>query len=225
MKSLSFILVILVTTAAFAQSPVSVETVRADLLSRSHIVPEDVIKSMKPGFFKFMYGRDLCFVHIPYKSYAGEAFMQSTDMIVYRKSGNAWNYENLVQTWYKVDMLDSAQLIFLADVEFCEPTGSCQTYKSVSQYDGRSMVVFREYNGFDKSLYYDHLLDSKKTDELKTSVGQKVSDTYTLFNFAVQERQTSFTLKHKVSTIAGIGKDEVVKKVVLDKSERVIVNH
>lgn len=222
---MKFLALFLFSTTLLAQSPINVETVRADLLSKSHVVPEDVIKSLKPGLFKVMYAGDLCFVHIPYKSYAGEAFMQSSDMIVYRQSEKKWIYENLVQTWYNVDLIDSAQLIFVADVNFCETTGECNTYKSVSQFDGRSMVVFREYTGFDKNVYYNRLLTLKKTDEVKSAIGKTISDLYTLTDFRVEQRQTSFTLKHKAAAIVAVTNDEIVKRTLIDKSERVIVNH
>jgi hypothetical protein len=172
-----------------------------------------------------MYAGKLCFVYLPYTSPLGEPSMRSSDMIVYRLTDDKWTFENIIPSWAEVTLLDPAQPVFLADIKFCEPDGQCKTYKSISRYDGKELFVLRDYTGFDKTLYYKGLNDSGNKDNVKFGVGEKISDSYTLTDFRVEERQTSFTLKHKAEAISAISKAGIGKKATLDTFERVIANH
>jgi len=211
---------------SFAQKiPIDVEMVRKELLSKGHISPDDFIRQLKPGLFNVMYAGDLCFVHLPYKNYAGEAFMQSSDMVVYRLSEDKWTFESLLPAWYNNTLLDSTQFVFLADVKFCDAKGSCQTYQSLSKYDGKELLILREYNGVDKKIYYDWLKDNGKPEELKAAVGQTIRNMFILSDFRFEQHQLSFKLNRKSETISSISKDAVRKKVVLDDFQRVIANY
>ena len=222
----SLLLFTLLTISLYAQTPkpIDIETVRKDLLSKPHAVPDDVIRNLKPAMFKVIYANSLCFIHVQYKSYAGEAYMRSSDLIVYRLSEGNWTYENVLQAWHDIELLDATQLMFLANVQFCEPNGDCNTYKAISHYDGKELFVLREYKGFDKTLYYKGLNDAGNPDKVKFAVGDKISDSYVLTDFHFEQYQSSFTLKHKVEAIAYISKAAIKKKVVLEDFQRVIVN-
>jgi hypothetical protein len=217
----------LTTTTLLAQTPptIDIEMVRKDFLSRPHITPDDFIKKQKSTMFKVMYANNLCFIHPQYKQKAGELNMRSSDLMVYRLTSGNWAFENILQTWYDIELVDAPRLIFLTEVQFCEPTGDCKTFKAISQYDGKELVVMRQYSGYDKTLYYDYLNKSGKMSDVKIAVGDTISRMITLSNFRYEQHQTSFTLNRKAEMISSISKTVIRKKVVVDSFERVIVSY
>ncbi len=213
------------TLLAQIPKPIDIEAVRKDLLSKEHIVPEEAIKKAKPAMFKAMYAGNLCFVQLQYKDLHGEPFMKSSDMIVYRMNDGTWTFENLINTWDNVDLIDPEHLIFLADLQFCSTAGSCRTYKSVSHYDGKGLFVLREYRGYDRKIYLDDQLKKGNVAEVKKDLGDTIIYRLDLSNFMFEQHQTSFTLKRKALLMTAVTKDAIGTKVIIDDFQRVIANH
>jgi hypothetical protein len=211
--------------SAQTHTPINIETVRKEILTKDNIVPGDVIKKMKPASFIVTYAGSLCFVQAPYKSPAADPSSRSSDMMVYKLTNGEWIFENLLQVWYDFKLIDATQLIFLADVTICDPPGNCKTYKSVSQYDGNELIVMRQYSGYDKTLYVDDLNKKGKLNDIKVAVGDTISRTTTLYDFHFEQHQASFTVHKKDEAITSISKLMVKKKVVADNFERVIANY
>lgn len=222
---LTFLLLPLGLFAQTQTPKINIETARKDLLAHNHSIPDNIIREMKPGMFKMMYAGDLCFVHLQYKYYAGEPSMQQSDLIIYRLSDNKWTFENTTSAWYNIDLIDPNNLIFLANVDFCEPNGSCQTYRSVSHYDGKELFMLREYRGYNKKIYCQNMATQGKLNDLKELVGDTINYSLDLSNFMFEQHQTSFTLTRFAESLQSATKTGIKTKKILDNFERVIVNH
>lgn len=186
-------------------NPIDIEMVKKDLLAEDlRETPDEQIKKMKQAQFNIMYVGNLCFVHLPYKRYGGEAFMTQADFLVYRLVDKKWTFETYTHGWYNMSLLEPGQPVFLADVEYCDMTGKCQSYKSISQYDGKGLFVFREYQGFNNKVYYDQLKGTGKPEDFKKAAGDTLYSNYTLTNIHVESNQTSFTLNRKAEVIVSI---------------------
>lgn len=191
-------------------TPIDIEMVRKDLLSREHYEPNDYIKNLKPTSFNVIYAGNWCFVHLPYKSNYSEPHQQTSDVMVYRMVDGRWTFDNHTLAWYDLKLLDAEMLLFLSETRFCDNDGKCRIYTAVSHYEANNFFVYREYKGLDRKLYFE---------KLKTAKNQKdtIVNTLGVKDFNITEHQTSFTLVKTFQTVA--------KPKNMETYERIIINY
>lgn len=221
---LPFLFILCTSTLAQTPPPIDVEMARKELLTMNHLSPGDFIRKLEAAKFNIMYAGDRCFVHLPFKSYAGEGFEQGSDLMVYWFKDGKWVFDNLTSAWYDVTLINADNLIFQSNSESCETNGKCETFKAISHYDGLKLLLLRDYKGFNNRKYYD-MMQTGKIGKTKFAAGDTVKVTYDLSNFMFEQHQTSYTLKYRIEVISVITKDAIKTKLALDTFERVIANH
>jgi hypothetical protein len=138
----------------------------------AYIIPNEFFEELTEPQVKFIYNNDFCFAHIPYRNYLDDSKMPSSIVVISQKVKNEWVPKNIASFYYKIDLIDAKQWIFLSINESCNPNGTCDTHNELCYFDRETydFEPIKIYDGFDRHLYYyDLFLIDKK--DYRNSIG------------------------------------------------------
>lgn len=179
-----------------------------------YIISNEFLVKLTEPQVKFLYNNDFCFAHIAYKNYLDDSRMPSSIVVICQKIKNEWVPKRITSFYYKIDLIDSKQWIFLSINKSCNPNGTCDTYNELSYFDRDSFDFepIKTYSGFDRHLYYyDLFLIDKK--DYKKSIGDTLTIDYSLSDFHFNGKGNNwFQLEKRTSVFIGLRDSLLTKK-------------